>query len=248
MVPWISPVPMSCWGSRICDRSRISRRCSLGRSQQEDRVLVRTLEFYLTGCHRTQCPAIITFAGLQPHRLFRRLFDNNRDLQGFAYDCSDQRKRRTIRFTRHHGGLGRCRRCHRKRRRCRRATRRRKDRAVLRSGQRAQRYGPQRVESASSVARHPTLRRLRRHWRPLRAVSGKRRVRTFHAGTDCAACKHQGQRRAISAHTFDQAFRSYRPKLVTAGIGKAAYIVGCLTPPLLHQRSDMPCGKITSSS
>jgi hypothetical protein len=159
MVPWISPVPMSCWGSRICDRSRISRRCSLGRSQQEDRVLVRTLEFYLTGCHRTQCPAIITFAGLQPHRLFRRLFDNNRDLQGFAYDCSDQRKRRTIRFTRHHGGLGRCRRCHRKRRRCRRATRRRKDRAVLRSGQRAQRYGPQRVESASSVARHPTLRR-----------------------------------------------------------------------------------------
>jgi hypothetical protein len=23
---------------------------------------------------------------------------------------------------------------------------------------------------------------------------------------------------------------------------------GCLTPPLLHQRSDMPCPKITSSS
>ena len=238
---------MSCWGSHICDRSRVSRRCSLGRSQQKDRVLVRTLEFYLAGSHRTQCPAIIIFAGLQPYRLFRRLFENNRDLQGFAYDCSDQRKRRTIRFTRHHGGPGRCRRCHRNRRRCRGATRRRKDRAVRRSGQRTQRYGPQRVGSASSVARHPTLRRLRRCRRPFRAVGSKRRVRTFHAGTDCAACEHQGQRCAVSAHTFDQAFQSYRPKLVTAGIGKAAYRWGCLTPPLLHRRRDMPCLKITSS-
>jgi len=40
---------------------------------------------------------------------------------------------------------------------------------------------------------------------------------------------------------------SYRRKLVTARIGKAAYR-GCLRPPLLHWRSGMPCPTITCSN
>ena len=40
---------------------------------------------------------------------------------------------------------------------------------------------------------------------------------------------------------------SYRRKLVTDRIGKAAYRGVCLTTSLLHRRSDMPCRTITLS-
>jgi LysR family hydrogen peroxide-inducible transcriptional activator len=38
------------------------------------------------------------------------------------------------------------------------------------------------------------------------------------------------------------------PKVGDGGNRKGGISWGCLTPPLLHQRSDMPCPKITSSS
>ena len=38
------------------------------------------------------------------------------------------------------------------------------------------------------------------------------------------------------------------PEVGDGGNRKGGISWGCLTPPLLHQRSDMPCPKITSSS
>lgn len=38
------------------------------------------------------------------------------------------------------------------------------------------------------------------------------------------------------------------PKVGDGGNREGGISWGCLTPPLLHQRSDMPCPKITSSS
>ena len=38
------------------------------------------------------------------------------------------------------------------------------------------------------------------------------------------------------------------PKVGDGGNRKGGISWGCLTPPLLHRRSDMPCLKITSSS
>jgi hypothetical protein len=38
------------------------------------------------------------------------------------------------------------------------------------------------------------------------------------------------------------------PKVGDVGNRKGGISWGCLTPPLLHRRSDMPCPKITSSS
>ena len=38
------------------------------------------------------------------------------------------------------------------------------------------------------------------------------------------------------------------PKVGDDGNRKGGISWGCLTPPLLHRRSDMPCPKITSSS
>ena len=38
------------------------------------------------------------------------------------------------------------------------------------------------------------------------------------------------------------------PKVGDGGNRKGGISWGCLTPPLLHRRSDMPCPKITSSS
>jgi hypothetical protein len=37
-------------------------------------------------------------------------------------------------------------------------------------------------------------------------------------------------------------------KVGDGGNRKGGISWGCLTPPLLHRRSDMPCPKITSSS
>jgi hypothetical protein len=38
------------------------------------------------------------------------------------------------------------------------------------------------------------------------------------------------------------------PKVGDGGNREGGISWGCLTPPLLHQRSDMPCPRITSSS
>ncbi|MGY4501379.1 hypothetical protein ACVWYH_005310 [Bradyrhizobium sp. GM24.11] len=44
------------------------------------------------------------------------------------------------------------------------------------------------------------------------------------------------------------AIEELSPKVGDGGNRKGGISWGCLTPPLLHRRSDMPCPKITSSS
>jgi len=57
------------------------------------------------------------------------------------------------------------------------------------------------------------------------------------------------------AHAFQAFVNTYQgvsielsPKVGDGGNRKGGISWGCLTPPLLHRRSDMPCPKITSSS
>ncbi|MET4278823.1 hypothetical protein ABIB68_007037 [Bradyrhizobium sp. F1.2.2] len=65
-------------------------------------------------------------------------------------------------------------------------------------------------------------------------------------------CLNYWAERTCSAHLLRPAPGQKRPELsLKVGDGgnrKGGISWGCLTPPLLHRRSDMPCPKITSSS
>ena len=50
------------------------------------------------------------------------------------------------------------------------------------------------------------------------------------------------------AYTPDGLIGELSPKVGDVGNREGGISWGCLTPPLLHRRSDMPCPKITSSS
>src|SRR5258705_4017263 len=52
----------------------------------------------------------------------------------------------------------------------------------------------------------------------------------------------------FSAESSVEARVELSPKVGDGGNRKGGISWGCLTPPLLHRRSDMPCPKITSSS
>ena len=63
-------------------------------------------------------------------------------------------------------------------------------------------------------------------------------------------CRHHQQNAEIVdlGNGFVSIIIELSPKVGDGGNRKGGISWGCLTPPLLHRRSDMPCPKITSSS
>ena len=57
-----------------------------------------------------------------------------------------------------------------------------------------------------------------------------------------------GGRSRLPGLRIHPALRELSPKVGDGGNREGGISWGCLTPPLLHRRSDMPCPKITSSS
>src|ERR1700682_1005909 len=83
-----------------------------------------------------------------------------------------------------------------------------------------------------------------------------------HMPDSCDGCKYEGCAKrtdqrgkqktrvhgALQIQSSKAQLRELSPKVGDGGNRKGGISWGCLTPPLLHQRSDMPCPKITSSS
>nr|WP_235782962.1 hypothetical protein [Bradyrhizobium murdochi] len=71
-----------------------------------------------------------------------------------------------------------------------------------------------------------------------------------HIGTETVAAAALAGRIYVFAFTFGTGLLApeLSPKVGDGGNRKGGISWGCLTPPLLHRRSDMPYPRITSSS
>src|SRR5882757_7221400 len=98
-------------------------------------------------------------------------------------------------------------------------------------------------------------------WQHLRASAGlwfswlhllfvERRLCSIDASdvTGCSMCQRLIEPIAVATEQLLDFEDELSPKVGDGGNREGGISWGCLTPPLLHQRSDMPCPTITSSN